>query len=350
MPTSRISRRAFNTKVAMFMAATVAGPAVHAETARPERSRIGIAVASRAAISVLPLALADQLGYFRSAGLEVDITEHGSGERLLDDGVFNGSDVISGSFEQTLLLQARGLFYQAFVLQARTPQVAMGVSIRALPLYRTIADLRGRRLGISSAGSATSLVTQRVLARGGLALGDVTLVPVGSGWQAANALRGGFVDALSNLDPVMTQLELRGDVRIVGDTRTLKGTQEIFGGPMPASCLYASQEFIQKNPHTCQALADGVVHALKWLRTAGPSDIIRNVPEGFLLGDRALYLAAFNKVREAISLDGLIPEDGARNALRVVAAHDAAVGRASLQVARCYTNDFARRAKERYRA
>ncbi len=334
----------------MFMAASVAGPAVPAETARPERARIGIAVANRAAISVLPLTLANQLGYFRSAGLEVDITEYGSGERLLDDGVFNGTDVISGSFEQTVLLQARGQLYQAFVLQARTPQVAMGVSIRALPLYRSIQDLRGRRLGISSAGSATSMVTQLVLARGGLSLADVTLVPVGSGWQAANALRGGFVEALSNLDPVMTQLEQRGEVRIIGDTRTLKGTQEIFGGPMPASCLYASQEFIQKNPLTCQALADGVVHALKWLRTAGPSDIIRNVPEGFLLGDRALYLAAFNKVREAISIDGLIPEDGARNALRVVAAHDASLRVENLQVARCYTNDFARRAKERYRA
>lgn len=335
----------------MLMAATaVAGPAVRAETARPERGRIGIAVGSRAAISVLPLTLAAQLGFFRSAGLEVEITEHGSGERLLDDGVFNNADVISGSFEQTLLLQARGQSYQAFVLQARTPQVAMGVSLRALPLYRSVPDLRGRRLGISSAGSATSLVTQRVLARGGLSAADVTLVPVGSGWQAANALRGGFVDALSNLDPTMTQLEQRGDVRIIGDTRTLKGTQELFGGPMPASCLYASQEFIQKNPLTCQALADGVVHALKWLQTAGPSDIIRNVPEGFLLGDRALYLAAFNKVREAISLDGLIPEDGARNALRVVAAHDPSLRRENLQVARCYTNEFARRAKERYRA
>jgi len=32
---------------------------------------------------------------------------------------------------------------------------------------------------------------------------------------------------------------------------------------------------------------------------SGPSDIIKTVPEAYLLGDRALYLAAFNKVREA---------------------------------------------------
>ena len=40
------------------------------------------------------------------------------------------------------------------------------------------------------------------------------------------------------------------------------------------------------------------------LQTAGPSDIVKTVPEGYLLGDRAVYLAAFDKVREAISTDG----------------------------------------------
>jgi ABC-type nitrate/sulfonate/bicarbonate transport system substrate-binding protein len=67
---------------------------------------------------------------------------------------------------------------------------------------------------------------------------------------------------------------------------------------------------VQKNPNTCQALANAIVHGLKWLQTAGPSDIIKTVPEGYLLGDRALYLASFNKVREAISLDGMIPDEG----------------------------------------
>ena len=108
----------------------------------------------------------------------------------------------------------------------------------------------------------------------------------------------------------MTMLEQKSEVRIVHDTRTLKGTQEVFGGPMPAGCLYASSDFVQKNPGTCQVLANAVVHSLKWLQTAGPSDMIKTVPESYLLGDRALYLAACNKVREAISPDGMFPDEG----------------------------------------
>lgn len=79
---------------------------------------------------------------------------------------------------------------------------------------------------------------------------------------------------------------------------------------MPAACLYAPLEFIQKNPNTCQAMANAIVHGLKWLQTAGPSDIIKTVPENYLLGDRGLYLASFSKVRDAIALDGILPEEG----------------------------------------
>jgi NitT/TauT family transport system substrate-binding protein len=155
---------------------------------------------------------------------------------------------------------------------------------------------------------------------------------------------------MSNTDPVMTMLEQKGDVKIISDTRTLKGTIDVFGGLMPAACLYTHTAFVQKNPNTCQALANAIVHGLKWLQTAGPSDIIKTVPEAYLLGDRGLYLASFNKVREAISLDGLIPEEGARTALKALASFDATVKTDKIELGKTYTNDFARRAKEKFKA
>jgi NitT/TauT family transport system substrate-binding protein len=163
-------------------------------------------------------------------------------------------------------------------------------------------------------------------------------------------MRAGQIDAISNVDPVMTLLEQRGEVKIIGDTRTLKGTLEVFGGPMPAGCLLAPVEFIARHPATAQALANAVVHALKWLQTAGPSDIIKTVPESHMFGDRALYLNAFNKVREALSLDGLMSDDGARTALKALASMDAAIRPEKIELARTYTNQFARRAKDRFKA
>ena len=163
-------------------------------------------------------------------------------------------------------------------------------------------------------------------------------------------MRSGQIDAMSNTDPVMTMLEQRGEVKIISDTRTLKGTIDVFSGPMPAACLYAPAEFVQKNPNTCQALTNAIVHGLKWLQTAGPSDIIKTVPEGYLLGDRALYLASFNKVREAIALDGLIPEEGAQTALRALASFEPSIKPDKIDLGRTYTNEFARRAKDKFKA
>jgi NitT/TauT family transport system substrate-binding protein len=216
--------------------------------------------------------------------------------------------------------------------------------------YKSVADLKGKKIGVSAPGSSTNMMANLLLARAGVKPTDVSFIGVGTSAGALAALRSGQIDAISNIDPVMTMLEQKGDVKIISDTRTLKGTQDVFGGAMPAACLYAPQDFIQKNPGTCQALTNAIVHALKWLQTAGPSDIIKTVPEGYLLGDRALYLAAFGKVRESFALDGLIPEDGAKTALKALASFDLAVKPEKIDLSRTYTNEFARRAKDKFKA
>jgi NitT/TauT family transport system substrate-binding protein len=194
------------------------------------------------------------------------------------------------------------------------------------------------------------MVANLVLSRGGLKASDVSFIGVGVAAGALTALRSGQIDAISNTDPVMTMLEQKGDVKIISDTRTLKGTQQVFGGTMPAACLYASADFIQKNPNTCQALANAIVHGLKWLQTAGPGDIIKTVPETYLLGDRALYLSAFDKMRESISVDGLVPADGPKTALAALAGFDPAIQADKVDLDRTYTNRFALRAKDRFHA
>ena len=64
---------------------------------------------------------------------------------------------------------------------------------------------------------------------------------------------------------------------------------------------------MRKNPNTVQALTNAIVRADKWMQHATPQDILKTVPETYLLGDKALYLFAFSKVREAFSPDGSIP-------------------------------------------
>ncbi|RYF70905.1 MAG: ABC transporter substrate-binding protein [Comamonadaceae bacterium] len=343
-----LSRRSFHTMTAVG-AAMVLMPALQAQ-AKLEKPRLTIAVGGKAAFYYLPLTIAEQLGYFKAEGLSVEIADFAGGARALQAVVGGTADVCSGAFEHTIHLQGKNRFFQSFVLQGRAPQIALGVSIKNLPAYQSIADLRGKKIGVSAPGSSTHMVANLVLSRGGLKPDDVSYAGVGVAAGALTALRSGQIDAISNTDPVMTMLEQKGDVKIISDTRTTRGAQDVFGGPMPAACLYAPAEFLQKNPNTCQALAHAVVHALKWLQTAGPGDIVKAVPEAYLLGDRALYLASFDKVRESISPDGLVPEEGPKTALAAIASFDAQIKPERIDLGRTYTNDFARRAKDRFKA
>lgn len=338
----------------LFALAGVAAASVFAPGAvgqiKLEKSKITIAVGGKAAFYYLPLTIAEQLGYFRAEGLDVKISDFAGGAHALQAVVGGSADVVSGAYERTINLQSKSQYFQAFVLQGRAPAIAIGVSTKTMSGYRDVADLRGKKIGVTAPGSSTNMVSNLVLSRSGLKAEDVSYVGVGTSAGALSAVRSGQIDAISNIDPVMTMLEQKGDVRVITDTRTLKGTLDVFGGPMPAGCLYAPTEFIQKHPNTSQALTNAMVRGLKWLQTAGPGDIIKTVPESYLLGDRGLYLAAFNKVREAIAVDGMIPEDGTRTAVKALASFDPSVKIEKIALAKTYTNEFALRAKEKFKA
>jgi len=249
-----------------------------------ERSKVTIAVGGKGALYYLPLTIAEQLGYFKAEGLDLEIVDFAGGSAALRAVVGGSADVVSGAYEHTINLQSRKQYFTAFVLQGRAPQIAVAVSTKASS-YKTIADLKGMKIGVTAPGSSTNMVANFVLSKAGLKPSDVSFIGVGTGNAAIAAMRSGQIDAIANIDPVITMLQQKGDVKIIADTRTLKGTEDLFGGPMPAGCLYAPEAFVKKNPNIVQALTNAMVKAARWLQQAGPSDIIKTVPEAYLLGD-----------------------------------------------------------------
>jgi NitT/TauT family transport system substrate-binding protein len=245
-------------------------------------------------------------------------------------------------------MQAKGQRMRAFVLQGRAPQIVLGINPKTLPAFKSVADLKGKKIGVTAPGSSTNVMVNFILAKAGLKPSDVSIIGVGAAQGAVAALRSGQIDAISNLDPVITLLQRSGDLKIVSDTRLVAEADKVFGGPMPAACLYAPQSFIDKHPLTTQALTHAMVRAAQWIQTAGPSEIINNVPESFLLGDRAVYIDAFLAAKSALSPDGLIPDKGADTAYRALASIDPEIAKAKLDLAAVWTNDFVRKSLARY--
>ena len=244
-----------------------------------EKPKLTLAVGGKNLLYYLPLTIAVSLGYFKSEGLDVTIVDFAGGSQALRAVVGGSADVVSGAFEHTLNMQAKGVKLRAFVLQGRAPQIVLGVNPKTMPSFKTVTDLKGKKIGVTAPGSSTNVMANFVLAKAGLKPSDVSIIGVGAGNGAVAAMRSGQIDAISNLDPVITLLQRRGDLKIVSDTRIVAEAEKVFGGPMPAGCLYAPQVFIDKNPQTTQALANAIVRADKWIQAAGPADIIKAVPE-----------------------------------------------------------------------
>lgn len=318
--------------------------------ARAPLGQVVLAVENRSSLCYLPLTVAERRGFFEAEGLDLRVREVGSQDELVQAMLSGAAQVASGPYSHAIHLQTRGHDLRSFVVQGRTPQLVMGVSQRTLAHYRQPQDLRGHRLAVTALGSASYRVARLVLAKAGVGANEVAFQAFDDASMARAAFRAGAVDALCYHDPLVTQLEQDGELRVVADTRTQRGNADVFGGPLPAGSLCASGAFLNDSPAQCQAMANAMVRALKWLQTAGPSDLIRTVPEPYFQGDRSLYLAAFSRAREAWVPDGLMPEGGPQTVQRMLAQFGDAPQLARVDLERTYTDRYAREAKQRLRA
>jgi NitT/TauT family transport system substrate-binding protein len=248
--------------------------------AQIEKRDVHIAVGGQASFYYLPITIAERQGYFKDEGLNIKISDFAGGAVALRAVVGGSADVVSGAYEHTISLQAKKQYFQAFVAQGRLPQIAFGVASAKAGNVKSFKDLKGMKVGVSAPGSSTHNLVKQLLTKGGLDPNkDVAVIGVGLGATAINALKSGQIDAISNTDPVMTKLELDNAIKVIADTRTLKGTEAVWGAPLPAGVLHAAIEFVQKNPNTVQALANAIVRADKWIARASATDVAKVVPE-----------------------------------------------------------------------
>lgn len=367
MSLPHLTRRQWGAHAASAAAtAWIAAPA--GARARPlsgSGERVRLAVGGCKTLYYLPLVIADALGFFRAEGLEVVLQDHAGGALALQSLRAGEADVCCGAYGHTLQAAIEGAAsagqpsprgqaaatystpLRSLVVLGRAPQLALGASTRTWPL-RSVARFKGMRVGVSAPGSATHFLASLWLAQAGAPLNEVSFIGVGTGMGAIAALRQGTVHALCHADPLMTLLEQRNEVRLLCDTRTLKESADLFAGPMPSACLYAPAGFAEQRPAQAQALANALVHALKWLQTASPADLVRALPAGYMMGDRGAYLAAFQRSRETLSPDGLMPGDGPATALRALARLRPELDASRVDLARTFTDAYARKAKLRF--
>jgi NitT/TauT family transport system substrate-binding protein len=329
----------------IFTAGIAAGAfAPRAMAQAPERSKITLGVGGKNLLYYLPLTIAERQGYFKEFGLEVAINDFAGGARSLQALIGGSVDVVTGAYEHTLRMQAKGQDVRAVIELLRFPSIVIGVRKDLAGKIRSAADFKGLKIGVTAPGSSTFITAQHAMVKAGLKPNDASFIGIGGGASGVAAMKKGEIDVISHLDPVISKLEVDGDIVVLIDTRTEAGTRALFGGSNPASCVYFKNDFITANPNTVQAIVNAHYKALLWIASAMPAQIADAVPPEYHLGDRALYETAFAKTREAYSRTGVSSLDGMKSVMDMLKTLDSEMASATVDVAGTFVGRFAEKA------
>ena len=321
------------------VAILLAGPAQ-----AQEKKDITLGVGGKGLLYYLPLTLTERLGYFKEQGLNVTITDFGGGAKSLQSLIGGSADVVTGAYEHTIRMQAKGQDIVAVHEMSRFPGMVLAVRKEKAAQVKSFKDLKGMKIGVTAPGSSTNFFVNALISRDGLKPEDISIIGVGTGLSAVAAIKNGNIDAICNLDPVMTKLAQDGDIVILADSRTEEDNIKLFGGNNPAAVVYLKRDFVTKNPETTQRIVNAFYKTTLWLAKATPEDVAKVVPEEYYIGDRALYVAAVKASAPMYSKTGVIPPEGMKNALNMLLEFDPELKGAKIDLDKTFDGSFVKKA------
>lgn len=170
-------------------------------------------------VSMAPMWIAKEAGFFKKQGLDVRLVFIASGP-LGTTSILSGDvDVgVIGGFAPIRAI-AGGAKNLVIIGQTKNRMTGSIVGKKEIP---TVQDLKGKRLGIDRIGSNPDMFTQASLARFNMdPLKDLTYIQLGSIGQGVPALKAGTIDAVTT-NPPLDLFAQRLGFKVILDITALK--------------------------------------------------------------------------------------------------------------------------------
>lgn len=247
------------------------------DTSDGSASKVNISV-TPGGIWGIPLAAAEQEGYFADANIDVTVNAAPNGmghNQLLASGV---EDFGASSPSQVLQAVQQGQDAVASCggsgpvptsilapKDSKLPSAATGVSAQEV-----LKSLRGMTLGMpAAAGTGTSNLMVKTLASLGLNDGDYTLVNVGSGGTAQAALIAGQVDALMAVTPTTETLVAKGDAVELAELSSELPNYQLVG-----AFWQSTRSWAEANPQTAASFCAAMDKAYAYMNDPANADAV----------------------------------------------------------------------------
>jgi NitT/TauT family transport system substrate-binding protein len=179
-----------------------------AAQAKKREVRFGLPVAAiNSGYCMFPAAT--RLGYFADEGLDVKINNIAGSATVVQTTASGRLDIGAATPEPILTAYSKGDPVVMVYNYIRKPTGS--VAVLAESPIKTLADLKGKRLGAATLASGNIMLTNGLLSKVGIdGKKEVTYLSVGVGAQALQALRSGHADGLVLFDSLYAQIESQG--------------------------------------------------------------------------------------------------------------------------------------------
>jgi len=292
-------------------------------------------------IALLPVRVAQTLGYYADEGLAVETSEVVGGTKAIQALIGGSVDVAAASMPDAVQLALEGRDVRGFLLLYTRPTVALAVTPSERGRIRTISDLKGHTVGVSAPGSASHQILNFVLASSGLSPDAVSTVSVGMSASSVAALEHGTVDAAVLLGSAIAAFERRqpGNAFLL-DLRRPADAQRVFGSEVfPSLGLMAEERWLHANGDTARRLVRAVLRGMRWARDHPAEEVRARIPEAARMSAES-DLDAIRQMQTVLSTDGVMPAASPALIEKFVAVSNPKLKAGQIDIARIYTSEF----------
>lgn len=267
--------------------APITGPA------NAQEKRLTIGYPGRDLNNLAPI-LAETRGFFREVGIAPHLSQMKSS--IAQAGMVSGSVDYYGGFSSGILGAARGAPLVGIMVVVERPNFYLITR----PEIRTVADLRGKALGVGSLGDTNDIISRKLLSHFGVNPDkEVTIMAVGDLPVRFAAMKSGAIQATTAVPPAPIQAKQMGflNLAFAGDIVDL-----------PLSGLSTTSAKLKAARSEAVAVTTAVLRGLLFIRNNRTETLA--IMRQWLSMDQATAEAAYDLSIRSLSADGTCSPQG----------------------------------------
>ena len=200
----------------------------------------------------IPHHLAQKRGYFAAEGLNVRFEVGRGGADVAKQVAVGNADVGGGVGETSMIVRPNGLKVRGAALLGQHP--IFQIAARKAANIKSIADLKGRKVGVIGYEDTGYYALLGVLAASGLKKADLQIEAVGNAGMTQLMIAG-------SLDAIMATPDWADAIETAGVPLNFFPIDTIF--PAMAQAILASDGIIQKKPKVVGGVVRAILHGLR---------------------------------------------------------------------------------------